>query len=233
MARFRIIRSSLTELRRKSNHDDVIWGFIQSVKLDDLGAFTVSTAIDDRTLKLLCFGVGRHSISVVPRFKEQKHDHIIRSSLTELRRKSNHDDVIWGFIQSVKLDDLGAFTVSTAIDDRTLKLLCFGVGRHSISVVPRFKEQKHDHIIRSSLTELRRKSNHDDVIWGFIQSVKLDDLGAFTVSTAIDDRTLKLLCFGVGRHSISVVPRFKEQKHDQLALIVYLNIQNLKSLCKI
>ncbi|GIY74100.1 hypothetical protein CDAR_66221 [Caerostris darwini] len=46
---YSMIRGSLTEPRRKPNHDDVIWGFFLSVKLADLGTFTVSAAIDDRT----------------------------------------------------------------------------------------------------------------------------------------------------------------------------------------
>ncbi|GIY69446.1 hypothetical protein CEXT_365061, partial [Caerostris extrusa] len=46
-----MIRGSLTEPRRKPNHDDVIWGFFLSVKMADLGTFTVSAAVDDRTPK--------------------------------------------------------------------------------------------------------------------------------------------------------------------------------------
>ncbi|GIX87148.1 hypothetical protein CEXT_483401 [Caerostris extrusa] len=55
------VQGSLTEPRRKPNHDDVIWGFFLSVKLADLGTFTVSAAIDDRTPKPR-LGDGRNSI---------------------------------------------------------------------------------------------------------------------------------------------------------------------------
>ncbi|GIY22644.1 hypothetical protein CDAR_545511 [Caerostris darwini] len=44
-----MIRGSLTEPRRKPNHDDVIWDFFLSVKLAVWVPFSVSAAIDDRT----------------------------------------------------------------------------------------------------------------------------------------------------------------------------------------
>ncbi|GIX87019.1 hypothetical protein CEXT_300421 [Caerostris extrusa] len=45
-----MIRGSITEPRRKPNHDDVIRGFFLSVKSAVLGTYPVSAAFDDRTL---------------------------------------------------------------------------------------------------------------------------------------------------------------------------------------
>ncbi|GBN78126.1 hypothetical protein AVEN_78049-1 [Araneus ventricosus] len=59
---YSMIRGSLTELRRKPNHDDVRWDFFLSVNVAREYSSECFTAIDDRTLWPFRLGDGRDSI---------------------------------------------------------------------------------------------------------------------------------------------------------------------------
>ncbi|GBM57258.1 hypothetical protein AVEN_58576-1 [Araneus ventricosus] len=54
-----MIRGSLTEPRRKPNHDDARWGFFLSVNVARENSSECSAAIDDRSLWPLRLGDGR------------------------------------------------------------------------------------------------------------------------------------------------------------------------------
>ncbi|GBO46191.1 hypothetical protein AVEN_22888-1 [Araneus ventricosus] len=59
---YSMIRGSLTEPRRKPNHDDVRWGFFLSVNVARKCSSERCHAVDDRTLRPLWLRDGRNSI---------------------------------------------------------------------------------------------------------------------------------------------------------------------------
>ncbi|GIY10317.1 hypothetical protein CDAR_44211 [Caerostris darwini] len=108
-----------------------------------------------------------------PMLSDADHCTNITAARAQLKDKEKAVDLIQQILQNQNILIDGGVIQRTA-----LKSTMDGLKTAEAALAEATKRDHFYSMIRGSLTEPRRKPNHDDVIWGFFLSVKLADLGA-------------------------------------------------------